>query len=51
MPDALVITPARRDDVPEIQRLAREIWHAHYPGIITRERSDHISSNTVGPSR
>ncbi len=34
----IVITPARRDDLPEIQRLAHDIWHAHYPGIITREQ-------------
>ena len=42
MTDAIVITPARRGDVPDIQRLAREIWHAHYPGIITREQIDYM---------
>jgi ribosomal protein S18 acetylase RimI-like enzyme len=42
MPDAIVITSARHDDVPEIQRLAREIWHAHYPGIISREQIDYM---------
>src|SRR6266542_3530119 len=34
----IVIPPARRDELPEIQRLAHDIWHAHYPGIITREQ-------------
>jgi diamine N-acetyltransferase len=29
------LRPAQRADVPMIQRLARAIWHAHYPGIIT----------------
>jgi ribosomal protein S18 acetylase RimI-like enzyme len=42
MIDAVIVTPARRADLPEIQRLAREIWHAHYPGIITREQIDYM---------
>ena len=40
MSEAIVITPARRDDLADIQRLAHDIWHAHYPGIITREQID-----------
>ena len=42
MPDAIVITRARRDDVPDVQRLAREIWRAHYPGIITTEQIEYM---------
>jgi ribosomal protein S18 acetylase RimI-like enzyme len=42
MSEAIAITSARRDDVPEIQRLAHEIWHAHYPGIITTEQIDYM---------
>src|SRR6266498_3668976 len=29
----IVITPARRDDLPEIQRLAHDIWHALADGL------------------
>jgi ribosomal protein S18 acetylase RimI-like enzyme len=42
MRDSILITSARSDDVPDVQRLAREIWHAHYPGIITREQIDYM---------
>jgi GNAT superfamily N-acetyltransferase len=42
MPFDIVITRARRDDVSEIQRLAHDIWHAHYPGIIAVEQIDYM---------
>jgi len=42
MPADIVITPARRGDLPDIQRLAYDIWHAHYPGIITVEQIDYM---------
>ena len=32
------IRPATIEDIPSIRALAREIWHAHYPGIITIEQ-------------
>ena len=33
---------ARHDELPVVQRLARVIWRAHYPGIITREQIDYM---------
>jgi diamine N-acetyltransferase len=36
------LRPAHRADVPVIQRLARAIWHAHYPGIITVAQIDYM---------
>ena len=30
------------DEIPLIQQLAREIWYAHYPGIITIEQIDYM---------
>jgi ribosomal protein S18 acetylase RimI-like enzyme len=43
MPDpTIAIAPARRDQLPEVQRLAGVIWRAHYPGIITPEQIDYM---------
>ena len=36
------VSRAGRDDLPEIARLARMIWNAHYPGIIPREQIDYM---------
>ena len=36
------IRPARRDEVPAVQRLAHVIWHAHYPGIIPVQQIDYM---------
>lgn len=30
------------DDIPVLQSLARRIWHAHYPAIITVEQIDYM---------
>lgn len=35
MPEALEIRALRESEVPQLAALAREIWHAHYPGIIS----------------
>ena len=32
------IAPAGPDDIGLVQRLAHEVWHRHYPGIITVEQ-------------
>jgi ribosomal protein S18 acetylase RimI-like enzyme len=34
----IAIFPARRDQLPEVQRLAGVVWRAHYPGIIAQEQ-------------
>src|SRR5688572_9808384 len=36
------IVPAGLGDVHEIARLAGVVWHAHYPGIISREQIDYM---------
>ncbi len=38
----IAIVPARRDELPAVQRLAGVIWRAHYPGIITPEQIDYM---------
>ncbi len=38
----VAIVPARRDQLPEVQRLAGVIWRAHYPSIITPEQIDYM---------
>ena len=39
---AIEIVRARRDQLPEVQRLAEVIWRAHYPGIITHDQIDYM---------
>jgi diamine N-acetyltransferase len=39
---SLTISPAGPGDIGLVQRLAREIWHRHYPGIITVEQIDYM---------
>jgi ribosomal protein S18 acetylase RimI-like enzyme len=41
-PLSIGLRSARRDEVPVVQRLARAIWHAHYPGIITTAQIDYM---------
>ena len=42
MSESHTIRPARHDEIPAVQRLARVIWHAHYPGIITVPQIDYM---------
>jgi GNAT superfamily N-acetyltransferase len=43
MPEpTIVIEPARRDELPEIRRLAGLIWRSHYPGIITDAQIEYM---------
>jgi diamine N-acetyltransferase len=37
-----VISPVRRDELSTVRRLAHEIWHRHYPGIISVEQIDYM---------
>jgi len=44
--------PIRRagvDDIPLIRSLAHEIWHAHYPGIITVAQIDYMLGRGYAP--
>ncbi len=45
------ITPVTPPDVPAISALAREIWQASYPGIITQEQIDFMLEQRYGHER
>ena len=45
------IRPVTHDDVPAISALAREIWQASYPGIITQEQIDFMLEQRYGHER
>ena len=36
------ILPLQAGDVPELAALARDVWHRHYPGIITVEQIEYM---------
>jgi ribosomal protein S18 acetylase RimI-like enzyme len=38
----IAIVAAQLEQLPEVQRLARAVWHAHYPGIITSAQIDYM---------
>ena len=39
---SLEIVTANASDLAEVARLAHEIWHRHYPGIISSEQIDYM---------
>ena len=45
------IKPVTPPDVPAISALAREIWQATYPGIITQEQIDFMLEQRYGHER
>lgn len=44
------ISPARPENAAAIQALAREIWHAHYPGIITVAQIEYMLAQRYDPA-
>jgi GNAT superfamily N-acetyltransferase len=36
------VAPLREKDIPDLVRLARDIWYAHYPSIITVEQIEYM---------
>jgi ribosomal protein S18 acetylase RimI-like enzyme len=38
----IIIQSATPYDIPTLRALARRIWHAYYPGIISREQIDYM---------
>jgi GNAT superfamily N-acetyltransferase len=38
----ITINPLRSDDIDELISVARRIWHAHYPGIISVQQIDYM---------
>lgn len=49
-PPGARIEPLREDDIPELIRLAREIWFQHYPGIITIEQIEYMLGQRYTPT-
>ena len=43
------IVPLREDDIPALIKLAREIWYAHYPSIITVEQIEYMLDQRYTP--
>lgn len=50
-PLKIEIRPVTPPDVPAISALAREIWQASYPGIITQEQIDFMLEQRYGVER
>ncbi len=44
----LAFTQATTDDIATLQDLARRIWHAHYPGIISPAQIDYMLDRFFG---
>lgn len=49
MPD-ITISPLKDAEIDDVIRLARRIWHAHYPGIITVEQIDYMLERGYTPT-
>ena len=43
------ILPLREEDIPDLLRLARDIWYAHYPSIITVEQIEYMLEQRYRP--
>ncbi len=43
------ILPLRDEDIPDLVRLARDIWYAHYPSIITVEQIEYMLDQRYRP--
>jgi GNAT superfamily N-acetyltransferase len=46
----LVIRPPAENEAEALGELAREIWHAHYPGIISREQIEFMLAERYSPA-
>lgn len=44
------VRPLKLDEVESLCRLAHEIWHAHYPAIISKAQIDHMLAQRYSPS-
>jgi GNAT superfamily N-acetyltransferase len=43
------ILPLREEDIPDLVRLARDIWYAHFPSIITVEQIEYMLDQRYRP--
>lgn len=46
----LLIRPLAEDEIEALGKLAHEIWHAHYPGIISPEQIDTMLAQRYSPA-
>lgn len=46
----LSIRPLARDEIDTLAKLAHNIWHAHYPGIISSEQIDFMLKHRYNPA-
>lgn len=46
----IAIRPLSENEVETLGKLAHEIWHAHYPGIISRKQIDAMLAERYSPS-
>lgn len=49
-PMAVTFRRAEVNDIPLVRRLADEIWHAHYPEIISVEQIDYMLDRMYAPA-
>jgi GNAT superfamily N-acetyltransferase len=49
MPSMARIRPLAENDVEELARLASEIWHNHYPAIISLDQIDYMLAQRYAP--
>ena len=49
MPDDCRISPLATADIAPLTALAREIWHQHYPGIITVKQIEYMLEQRYSP--
>jgi ribosomal protein S18 acetylase RimI-like enzyme len=50
MPEAVRIEPLAGEDVERMAALAREIWHDHYPAIISTAQIDYMLGQRYDPA-
>ncbi len=43
------IRPLREEEIPEVVRLAHDIWHLHYPSLITVEQIEYMLRQRYSP--
>jgi hypothetical protein len=49
VPDDCRISPLAAADIEPLTALAREIWHQHYPGIITVKQIEYMLEQRYSP--
>jgi GNAT superfamily N-acetyltransferase len=50
MPRSDYVRPVAAEDVDDLAKLAREIWHQHYPAIISLDQIEYMLAQRYAPS-